>query len=406
MQNESEPIKRRINIEIFLFIILISNFFRNLGTSIVDIGLPHFILSLSGTLISYGIVVGIFSVTQSIFQFPIASASDKYGRKLMIGIGMSVYIAGTLLCYFAETIAELVLFRAVQGAGAYSSILQAMTGEHFEKEKQGRAMSLYSFSLSLGYFGGIVIGGYLAYYFNFRFVFLISGTLAFISLILIFTFFKNSGKSNISNHDDSSEKRKKSDFLNNIKILMTDRQFFLTVILNSIRWMFMNGSMVFMIWVLEIHWGFNEIETSYLMIFIVLAYVSTILFGGQLVDRFGSKRILMLGQIFVILSGFLFFSLMISMIFVVFFIGAVISGIGFALCLTSGNANISNVIEKNDPSLKGSGFGLNNTVGFICGALGPIIISYLGIFSIYFPFYFITIIIFIALLVTLKFIEA
>ena len=103
---------------IFLFVILLANFFRNLGVSIVDIGLPTFVLNLSGTLTSYGLIIGMFSITQSIFQFPMALASDKYGRKTMVLIGISVYVSGTFLCFIAQNVVELIIFRAIQGAGA------------------------------------------------------------------------------------------------------------------------------------------------------------------------------------------------------------------------------------------------------------------------------------------------
>ena len=158
--------------KIFVFVLLIGNFFRNLGSSIVQVGLPAFILSLSGTLTSYGLVISIFSLTQAIFQLPMAFSSDKYGRRKMIMVGFSVYIIGTFLCFYAQTFIQLIIFRAIQGAGAYSSILQAMIGDYYRKEEHGKGMAYYSFSLSLGFLGGIVLGGYISYYFGFRVVFL------------------------------------------------------------------------------------------------------------------------------------------------------------------------------------------------------------------------------------------
>jgi len=71
---------------------MLTAFFRNLGLSIVNIGLPKFIISLSGTLTAYGLVIGAFSITQSIFQFPIASFSDRFGRKKILLIGITLYI--------------------------------------------------------------------------------------------------------------------------------------------------------------------------------------------------------------------------------------------------------------------------------------------------------------------------
>ena len=93
-------------------------------------------------------------------------------------IGIFIYIFGTFLCYFATNIAELMIYRAIQGAGAYSSILQAVMGDMYRKEEQGKGMALYSLTISLGFFAGTIIGGYFTYYYGFRSIFLVTGVLA------------------------------------------------------------------------------------------------------------------------------------------------------------------------------------------------------------------------------------
>ena len=45
------------------------------------------------------------------------------------------------------------------------------------------------------------------------------------------------------------------------------------------------------------------------------------------------------------------------------------------------------VIEDIEPDLKGSGIGFNNVIGFFCGAIAPMIMSPLGEFNIFAPFY-------------------
>jgi len=94
-----------------------------MGMSIVEIGLPSFVESVAGSLTSYGIIIGTFSVTQCFFQYPYAAASDKLGRRKVVLFGMAVYLLGTLLSYTAQNVIQLILYRALQGAGAYTSIL-------------------------------------------------------------------------------------------------------------------------------------------------------------------------------------------------------------------------------------------------------------------------------------------
>ncbi|TFG06795.1 MAG: MFS transporter, partial [Promethearchaeota archaeon] len=137
--------------KVFLLVILYANFIRYVEISMIDIGLPNYVIALAGTLSSYGLVVGAFALTRSIFQVPIAMASDKIGRKKMMLFSIFLYTFGTILCFFAENIIQLIIYRAIQGMGAYSSILQAMIGDLYRK-KHGKAMALYSVTITIGYF--------------------------------------------------------------------------------------------------------------------------------------------------------------------------------------------------------------------------------------------------------------
>ena len=118
MEDTLERQKIERNTKAVIFILMFSNFFRSLGMSIIEIGLPNFVISLAGTLTSYGIIIGVYSITQAIFQWPMGTMGDRLGRKRMILMGMFVYILGTFLCYLAQNIIQLIIFRAIQGAGA------------------------------------------------------------------------------------------------------------------------------------------------------------------------------------------------------------------------------------------------------------------------------------------------
>ena len=162
MEQENDQTKVEKRAKGFLLIILFANWIRFVQISIIDIGLPSFVLSIAGTLAAYGIVVGVFNLSQSIFQFPISTLSDrKMGRKNMIVICVFIYTIGTFLCFIAQDIIQLIIFRAIQGIGAYSAIIQAMLADRYKKEKEyGKGMALYSVSITIGFFAGFIIGGF------------------------------------------------------------------------------------------------------------------------------------------------------------------------------------------------------------------------------------------------------
>ncbi|MCK4796951.1 MAG: MFS transporter, partial [Spirochaetes bacterium] len=310
MENNLETKQIKKKAKVFLLIILFANFIRYVEVSIIDIGLPNFVLSLAGTLSAYGIVVGVFALTQSIFQFPIAALSDrKLGRKNMIIICIIIYAIGTFLCYLSTNIIQLIIFRAIQGMGAYSSIIQAMIADNYRNEKEyGKGMALYSLTITIGFFGGFIIGGFVSFYFDSRSIFLIAGILAIISLIIIFIFLKDPQKSFLKRNDDKGIlEAKKLIKLSEIKIIFKESQFKLILLINSVRFFLFFGIYAYIVWIIQIYYATTQIEAIYILILIVFLYAVFIVIGGLLADRIGHKKTMLLGQIIIITFSFLFF---------------------------------------------------------------------------------------------------
>ncbi len=363
-----------------------STAFRSMGMSIIQIGLPSFVESVAGTLTSYGIIIGVFSVTQCIFQYPYAAVSDKLGRRKIILFGMLIYLLGTFLCFTAQDVIQLIIYRAIQGAGAYTSILQAIIGDIYKKDQHSQGMGKYSLSMNGGYFLGFIIGGYISSFLGFRNIFLISGLLICISIIFVFFVLKE------NNNTETIEDQDKSlDFnVKNIKILLKERQYIFSLLLNCVRWFLFGFITAYLVWVLQDSvrgFGLDEITSSYMMLVILALYVLFIFISSKLLHRFGPRKMMMVGQIIVMFFGIAFFFPDFVMNLPVFLIIVSTLGIGIALFDPSGNTLLLEVIEDIQPDLKGSGIGFNNAIGFFCAAIAPIIMSPLGEIEILSPFY-------------------
>lgn len=408
MESNSENLNIHTRTNVLVFVVLMANLVRYIGISIIQIGLPAFILDLSGSLFSYGLVIGVFNLTQSIFQFPMAATSDKVGRKNIIIIGILIYIIGTFLCFFAQNIIELIIFRAIQGAGAYSSILQAVIGDFYRKEEQGKGMALYSLTISVGYFVGTAMGGPLSFYLGFRSVFLITGIFAIISVILIIVFLKMPKpkiKEKNMNEGTHIKKEKITSMLNDIKILFKKKQYQLAILINSTRWLLFGGITSYLTWLIQVHFGLNQIETTYLLIITVAIYTIFLLITGKLVDKHGTKKMILIGQASMIIFGFLFIIVSITNDLTLFIIASLLNAICFGIIQTAGNTLVLQKIEEINPNLKGSGIGMGNAIGFLCSAIGPIIISIFGEIEMFLPYYFIMVLIFPVFLLTLKYVN-
>lgn len=360
--------------------------FRSMGMSIVEIGLPSFVESVAGSLTSYGIIIGTFSVTQCVFQYPYAAASDKLGRRKVVLFGMSIYLLGTLLSFTAQNVIQLILYRALQGAGAYTSILQAVIGDIYKKDQHSKGMGYYTLYMNVGYFLGFILGGYISSFLGFRSIFLVQGSLIVFSMIIIFI---------VLREDNSLElkrgQKKNMDFnMANIKVLLKERQYIFTLLLNCVRWFLFGFITAYLIWVFQDNaqgFGLSEIISSYLMLGIIAIYVMFIFIASKLLIRYGPRKLMMSGQIIVMVFGISFFFHAFVLNLTVFLIIVSFIGIGIALFDPAGNTLLLEVIEDIESDLKGSGIGFNNAIGFFCGAIAPMIMSPLGEIDIFAPFY-------------------
>ena len=72
-----------------------------------------------------GLAMGIYGLTQAVLQLPLGMASDRFGRKRVIVLGLLVFAGGSLLAALADTLTGLLIGRALQGAGAVSAAVTA-----------------------------------------------------------------------------------------------------------------------------------------------------------------------------------------------------------------------------------------------------------------------------------------
>ena len=96
-----------------------------------------------------GLAMGIYGLTQAFLQLPLGMASDRFGRKRIIVIGLLVFAAGSLMAAMADSLTGLLIGRAVQGAGAVSAAVTALLADQTRDGVRTKAMALVGGSIGL-----------------------------------------------------------------------------------------------------------------------------------------------------------------------------------------------------------------------------------------------------------------
>lgn len=106
-------------------------------------------------LVLVGLALGAYGLTQAILQIPFGMASDRWGRKPVIYAGLVVFAAGSFLAASAGDIWTAIAGRALQGAGAISSVVMALAADLTSEAHRTKVMAMigsmiaFSFALSL-----------------------------------------------------------------------------------------------------------------------------------------------------------------------------------------------------------------------------------------------------------------
>ena len=98
-----------------------------------------------------GIAIGIYGLAQALLQLPFGWLSDHYGRKQMIFLGLIIFLIGSLIAAAAQQIEWVILGRALQGAGAISSVLLALMADLIPAEKRTRAMAIVGIGIGASF---------------------------------------------------------------------------------------------------------------------------------------------------------------------------------------------------------------------------------------------------------------
>jgi MFS family permease len=108
-----------------------------------------------------GLAMGIYGLTQGVLQIPFGMASDRFGRKKVILIGLVIFALGSFLAAMATTVPWLIAGRSLQGAGAISAAVTALLADMTRDAVRTKAMALVGASIGLMFAVSLVLAPWL-----------------------------------------------------------------------------------------------------------------------------------------------------------------------------------------------------------------------------------------------------
>ncbi|WP_371670954.1 MFS transporter [Streptomyces sp. NBC_00289] len=157
-----------------------------LDSTIVSTAVPQIVGDLGGFSVFSWLFSGyLLAVTVTLPVY--GKLSDTFGRKPVLVIGAVVFLLGSLLCAVAWNMGALIAFRVVQGlgGGALQGTVQTLAADLYPLRERPKIQSRLSTVWAVSAIAGPGIGGMLAAYADWRWIFLVNLPIGAVALWLI-----------------------------------------------------------------------------------------------------------------------------------------------------------------------------------------------------------------------------
>jgi EmrB/QacA subfamily drug resistance transporter len=183
----TDPSKRGTHPNLILAICCMSVLILSMDVTIVNVALPAIQHDFHAHLAGLQWLLDAYTLVVASFLMLSGSLSDRFGRRRIFQIGLTLFTLASLLCSRAGTINQLIGFRALQGFGAsmLNPVALSIIANAFPQPKdRARAVGIWGAVAGLSLGIGPLIGGALTETIGWRSIFWINVPIGITAILM------------------------------------------------------------------------------------------------------------------------------------------------------------------------------------------------------------------------------
>lgn len=134
-----------------------------------------------------GLAMGVYGLSQALFQIPFGTLSDHFGRKPVIVAGLLIFAAGSLIAGFAHSITLMIIGRALQGIGAVGSTMLALMADLTRENQRSKAMAIAGITIGCSFSIAMFLGPVLTRWIAVNHLFILACLFGCLGIVVLHT---------------------------------------------------------------------------------------------------------------------------------------------------------------------------------------------------------------------------
>ena len=313
--------KKSINKNSIVLLLGLAGFIVMADNWVVSPILPAIAENLNIDIAKAGLLISAYMIPFGIFQIIFGPLADRYGKKQVITFSLIMFTIATGLCALGSSLTNLAIYRGLTGifAASVMPISLALIGDIFPMEERQQAIGTFMGISFLGQGLSMAIGGTIAYFLNWKGVFISYAVLSLIPAILLISNYKKL----------PSEKNPNSEILKPYFRLLSNSKSLFTYLIVMLEGIFIVGSFSYIGSYIAKTYHYNYFKIG--MILTAFGIMSVIggRLSGKLSKKLGQKKVLSAGLLSAAIADIIIFYFGSNIYLLI--LGVALLGLGFIL---------------------------------------------------------------------------